>query len=659
MNYTALGGETLCEVAINNGFPDCQKLRDANPKLKDVESLVAGTEVTIPDKKQNIFSKALDAIYKYKRRNFPPPTVEFIKEGLGKGYAAVPAPDEDTTLASEDMAVTNYVSDRGGDGLIAGNFPADTVFRDDPLGSADPDHFKIQVYDNGAKVNEVKVDLFALKPAYYKEVVDGVAYVRHHPTKYTRPDAAKRKLENIVCRRIGSTNYFRSPYLRLVSTEASRAKRPTQCLLLADYWDEGPKSCQKYYTEILHQKAQARYKLRDCPVAKCAALREVDLESDKSLHLAFHIVKGCGITPKDIQTTVYKWCRAALAPAHLRPIVDRIETVDIPQNMICVANLTQARRGFHASGKKGLFPNPSVMSFTVDGVQLFHSPTAGDSPETTADNIISKITAAPALAGYTCKKIRHRRSDVTSVASKVSDPFDILVFKQDGSLAVVTNVTSNDWPVGGIGGQSLSRVMNFTLNNFPVDWEPASPEQRILRWNYYTDGAMNMYIVGTPLQPIWPQGVPLDGFSPYGPYAGWVADVGPIVYLSKTGVTRAFVILHEMCHPMMHNGHTAAPMNDAGTQTVELMDGAILTEDQYDATKHIADAPIKAKYELVEENGAVLVDGKAATPAPRNTVTTPVLRLHTVATFYGMLQEGDDPVLDPGVADLPARPEDA
>ncbi len=655
MIYTAVGGETLCEVAILHGFPDCQKLRDANAALKDVESLTAGTEVTIPEKKANLFSKAVEALHKFKRRNFPPPKVEFIKE-QGKGYATPPVPEDDSKLTQ--LAVTNYVSDRGGDGLTAGNFPADSVYRHETLGSNDPDHFKIQVYDNGAKANEVKVDLFALKPAYYKDLVGGIAYVRHHATKYTRPTAATRKLENIVCKRIPSTSYFRSPYLRLVSTEASRAKRPKQCLLVADYWDEGPKTYQKHYTEILHQHIEARYSLQNCPVAKCAALKGANLQSDSSLHLAFYIVNGCGITADQIRKTVYKWSRAALAPANLRPIIDQIATVDIPKNMLCVANLTAARRGFHASGKRDA-TSPSVMAFTVDGIQLFHSPTAGDSPETTADNVIAKIAAAPALAGYTCKKLRHRRSDVTAVASQVSDPFDILIFKADGKLAVVTNVTSNDRPVAGVGGQSLSRVMNFTLNSFPVDWQPASPEQRILRWNYHTAGAMNMYIVGTPLQPVYVGGTPLDGFSPYGPYAGWVADVGPIVYLAKTGVTRAFVILHEMCHPMMHNTHTTAPMNDAGTQTVELMDGAILTEDQHDATKHIADAPIKASYQLVEESGSVLVDGTAATPAPNNTVTTPVLRLHTVATSYGLLKANQDPVLVPDVTDLPASAADA
>ena len=655
MTYTAAAGETLCEIAIRNGFLDCRVLRDANPKLKDVESLTAGTSVTVPEKKKNLFTKAVEALHVFKRPNFPPPRVEFIKE-QGNGYSSPAAPQDDAKL--DRLAVTNYVSDRGDDGLTAGNFPADTAYRSDTKGSTDPDHFKVQVYDNGVKANEVQVNLYALKPDYFKEEVGGITYVRLHPSKFTRPTAATRKLENIVCKRIPSTSYFRSPYLRLVSTEASRAKRPKQCLLVGDYWDEaGAKAYEKNYTEILHQRVQAHYKLQNCPVGKCAALKEADLKADESLHLAFHIVSGCGITPEQVRKTVFKWTRAVLACAHLRPIIDQVHTVLIPKNMICVANLTAARRGFHASGKRSATA-PSVMAFTVEGVELFHSPSAGDSPETTADNIIAAIAAEPKLAGFTCRKQRHTRSDLTASANQISDPFDILVFRKDKKPAIITNVTSNDRPVGGVRGQSLSRVMNFTLNNFPVDWQPASPEQRILRWNYHTDGAMNMYIVGTPLQPVYPGGTALDGFSPYGPYAGWVADVGPIVYLSKTGVTRAFVIIHEMCHPLMHNTHTTAPMNDAGTQTVELMDGGILTEDQYDATKHIADAPIKASYELVEEPNAVLVDGTTATPAPNNTITTPVLRLHTVATSYGVLKKGKDPVLDPAITDLPSRPAD-
>jgi hypothetical protein len=596
-----------------------------------------------------LFGRAIDALHEFMRPNFPPPRVEFIFEegkGYGKGAAGSTdkKPNDDRKLTR--LAISNYVSDRGGDGLTAGNYPADSIYDYKKIGSDDPDHFKVQVYDNGAKgANSVKVNLYALKPHYHQDKRGGKTYVKHDPNKYKRPTAATRKLENIICKRVPGTNYFRSPYLRLVSTEASRAKRSKQCLLLGDYWAEGPKNYEKHYIEILHQRVEAEYKLDKCPVKKCVALKEADLDSARTVQFAFHILNGTGITPAQVQATVYSWTRAALAPAHIRPIIDHIETVPEPKNMLCVANLTAATRGRHASGLRA--PGmQSVMSFRVDGTKILHNPLAGDSPSTTADKIITAITSK--LAGYTCRKFRHRRSDLTAVAGSVSDPYDILVFKPDGKPAVMGTTTSNDRPSGGSGGQSLSRVMNFSLNNFPVSWQPASPEQRIIRWNYNKSGAINMYVLGTPLTDGTGS---FDGWSPYGSYGGWVADVGPVVYLANTGISRPFVILHEACHPLMHNVHTAAPKNDASSQDVELMDGAILTPDRHDATKHIADAPIKARYHLLDEGGIVLADGTTATA--KGTITTPVRRLHTVAGSYGILKNNQEPELSSAVTDLP------
>ena len=652
--YTASKGETLCQIAMANGFPDCKKLRAANPKLQDVGSLEGGEKVTIPDRKINDFQKAVEKLWNFVRPNFPPPRIEFIREeGKGYGHDMVPKknlPGEDTVRTM--LAVTNYVSDRGGNGKTAGDFPADNFYEYDEKGSKDADHFKVQVYDNGAKGNEVKVNLYALRPAYIRYEIAGKTWVVLHdePGKYKRPTAAARKLEDLVCKRVGKTNYFRSPYLRLVSTESSRAKRPKQCLLVGSYWDDAADTYEKRYSEILHQVVEAEYKLPKCPEKKCTALARAPQSYFLSMHLAFWILKGTTVTPEQIRATVYKWSRATLAMAGIRPIIESIQEVDIPKNMLCVANLTPAGRGRHASGVRNSTLDRSCMAFKVDGKQVYYYPSQGDSPEKTADGIIAAITAHADLADYTCKKFEHKRSDVVAAANEVSNPFDILVFKADGAPATISDTISSDrpHPTTGKGGQSLNRVMSFTLDNFPVGWPAASDEQRILRWNFSKKDCFNQYVVGTPLKGNWTGGGTYRGLGPYGPHAGYAADVGPVSYVSKEGVALPFTILHEICHPLMHVCHAKAVLNDAGNKTVELMDGSgTSVADSHDATKHLSDAPIVASYELVEENSAVfLLDGSTSTGPPHNTITTPVGRLVEVGTEYGILRIFEDPLLD-------------
>jgi hypothetical protein len=123
-----------------------------------------------------------------------------------------------------------------------------------------------------------------------------------------------------------------------------------------------------------------------------------------------------------------------------------------------------------------------------------------------------------------------------------------------------------------------------------------------------------------------------------------------------------FVLAHEMFHPLMHNVHCDGPRNDANAgsatqaQSVECMNASLLEVEAHDCTKHVADAPIRAEYEFLEAAAfPVLADGSAGPPAR----TTPVRRLMQIATGYGIIRSGSLTPLDPAVADIPLRPEDA
>lgn len=120
------------------------------------------------------------------------------------------------------------------------------------------------------------------------------------------------------------------------------------------------------------------------------------------------------------------------------------------------------------------------------------------SPSQTADGIIAAIGANASLAGYTARKFRSSFRNLAAAANQVSDPFDVLVFKPDGTPAEITNTQSTDRPNGGLGGQSLDRV-NFTLNNFPVNsvaFGGASDEQRILRLELSPGGQRHQFLRG-------------------------------------------------------------------------------------------------------------------------------------------------------------------
>lgn len=580
--YIADGGECLCEVAIDHGYSDCGELRVANPDLVEVELLEPGQKVIVPEKTQKQEPGQTEQLHRFVKQTNRLPRIEFIREE-GKGYGvdvpsttgptssaraefeaatgtADPKPEWDPKI--QELALSNYVCDRGGDGTVVGNFPAEDFYGHDEAGSEDPEHFKAQVFDPEAEGDEIKLTLFGMKPHYHEAQEQGQR-LAVRATKLSRPTNPDRTLD-ITCKRIEGTDYFRSPYLRMVTTETSKARRPGQLLFVSDYWDESDAVYEKRYTEILHQRVETEYKLSFCPVKKCMRLKDIGMDRGLSLHLAFHVLHGTVVSKDQIREQIYKWTRRALAPAHIRPVIELIQDVPEPKNMLIVANQIVAARGRHASGK-ATNGNPSVMTFTVDGTTLIHNLKAGDSPEATASKIQSLIAAAPALAGYSTKKFRNRLIKESAVANQISDPHDVLVFQPpdaDGhrAAAVVTAATSTDTIIDGKGGQTLNRVTNFILGDFPVGFGPstggASAPQRILRWNYFITGCMNGYVLGRNLR-SQSTGKPLDGFAPLGPFKGFIPTVGPCLYLSRTGAAdRPFVPVHEMGHPLLHAIHT-------------------------------------------------------------------------------------------------------
>ena len=150
---TALKGDTLCGIAIANGFLDCGPLRAqaANSALLS-RPLKAGDKVTVPPPTPKEIDKPTDAKFVFKKKNAPPVSVRFVHGSPDKKYL------DDATLTV--LNVSNFVANKGGaDGTHA--FPKGFGFN--PDGHADIDTFKVEVVDPGSG-GTVHVKLEALKP---------------------------------------------------------------------------------------------------------------------------------------------------------------------------------------------------------------------------------------------------------------------------------------------------------------------------------------------------------------------------------------------------------------------------------------------------------------------------------------------------------------
>jgi len=683
--YKADAGETLCQLAVRFGFTDCDRLRPHNPHIPASRGrLDQGEEVQIPERKKRTEHGAVEQRHVFSLDLEQLPRIEFIYES-GRGYGVdtqdhKPRPDLDPKRS--ELAISNHVVDRGGDGTVPGNFPDENFFGYNADASADPDHFKVQVFAPRLPDTQqrVRVNLYAMRPALWgpSDLFDETQEIRVHPHKFRRPFASlggvDRELRDVICERIPDTDYFRSPYLRLVTTEASRNQRPRQTLLLTDFVSELVPDYERYYTEILHQRVEAEALLKACKHNTCGVNHMVRLAPEQTLHLAIHVIEAApgvaataGVTRQKIRDTLYRWTRRVLAPAHICPVIEHLEFVPYPENVLAVANSTRRTRGRHASGK-GRFGKPSEMKFTVDGTSLIYSPRKGDSPGQTAEGILQLIMEAEALVDYTARTERIRFFRKRQRTHR-SIPVDVLVFRPDGEPAKVDQVESTDRFHGLYGGQTLSAAGPMLDGNghFPVGDEPfPNAKQRALRRTYDVPGCLNVYVIVGGGSLVATDGDTLDGKGPLGDFAGNDAEIGPCVFITESGIQRPLVMAHELGHPLFHGYHADSPKKDSPpasgsnpAKTTELMDGDILDDtDSHDMSRHIADAPIAHRFGIAEDRGRMtLLDGKK--PTRKGPPTTPVRRLQQVGGYYGIVRSGATVRTAPDITGMPSVPHDA
>src|SRR5262245_23547685 len=129
---TAGDGDTLCGIAMRKGFKNCEELRklDANRNYLK-RGLVAGEEVTLPEKKAKDHQGGSESLHKHEKPTLPPPDLRFVR-----GSRNAPAADDPELTF---LNISNFISNLAGTNgqrmfTFSHEFDADA--------DADPDVFK-------------------------------------------------------------------------------------------------------------------------------------------------------------------------------------------------------------------------------------------------------------------------------------------------------------------------------------------------------------------------------------------------------------------------------------------------------------------------------------------------------------------------------------
>jgi hypothetical protein len=493
-------GDTLCGIAMREGFLNCDPIRSANPELK-TRPIKVGDVVVVPDPTSKISSHhTTDQIHKFIRKNTPPVSIRFVHGSKLKQYS------HDTTLKL--LNISNYVADEAG---RQGGHAFPTGFGFDKLGDEDEDTFKVEVVDPVAS-GTIKVKLEALRPFYKPDNT-----IDHHDTFAGSADAADRRIDDLECQQVKAGQVaFRSRYLRLVVDKTDNNNgTDKQKLLATEMVDAGdPK------VEILDQDVRGTYVVLGCRAAsfKCTATTNIPLERGKFFDLAVRIMRGTpsGIIEKtvggpgdngivklaDMRTRVQKFVRSCWAQAHLKPNLVLLQTMDLPSDMFSVADQT----GLSARGNQLGSVIPGQIGFTirikrfgggpneVHVVAPFNVP-AGSNPKKTAELIKTQVELIAGLSATVSPNPPETGNAVGSC--------DVLLSDTAGGRVTITNLT----PLANQDQDQkiLSVGLTLTINkrNSFQNYHVGHPEQRNLVKSLNTAGDIVIdvtvveFIVGT------------------------------------------------------------------------------------------------------------------------------------------------------------------
>lgn len=562
----ARDGDTLCGIAIDNGFKNCTKLRPDNPDLAN-RQVRAGDNVNIPELTPKQVAGNTELRHRFKV--------------LGKKQRVYiiqdhnrPTPQAALSDVQRALCVSNYVPTRQGTGFTTADWRDHNFFGYDAGASADPDHFKLQVYDERAQSRgetQVELTLQAQKP---------ILNASEQLERWEDMTEAGTKLEHIVCRQVEANSpWYRSHYLRLVvDTQDQTAKRPhgrtsptadggadvsRQTLVVPNTTDRR--------VEILDLRVMSAMPDPGCEQgdpAKCKSIALANVGKDeKVLRIkVFRIggAAGSGISDDQVNTMVFTNYRLTLAQANIGvSLVDnRVHDVPEPNNMIAVSDFA----GVKASGGGTM---RVVVALSSGNVTATITTERKDTPQETAQRLAAALTAQ----GVTC-----RVSPNPPVQSSSNDfgSCDILCFNPDGTPARIISATSSDTDQklasSGLWGRNpgTGAPANDQINNAETQYGTAggrdtdaqmvgSIDYRAACKNYNTGDDHLCVILINGFKKATLLGEALL------PYRDVVARLRPLrqfsmcVFLDQGGAGRRTVLTHEAGHVLLDAFHTTNP----------------------------------------------------------------------------------------------------
>ncbi|RMF80325.1 MAG: hypothetical protein D6744_08360, partial [Planctomycetota bacterium] len=197
----------------------------------------------------------------------------------------------------------------------------------------------------------------------------------------------------------------------------------------------------------------------------------------------------------NIRDRVNTFVRQQWAQAHIRFRIQRLETVDLPGNMISVGDAT----GALSHGTRAGSANPGQIGFTVrvqrfggaanstHVVAPFNVP-AGNTPQATARLIANAINALPNL-----------RATVSVNPPEVGDTrgsADVLIRETGGGRVTITNLTPDAQQDRTQKVVVSNLTLNLTRRNSFNDYHVGHPEQRNLYKMLDTgDNVIDMFVL--------------------------------------------------------------------------------------------------------------------------------------------------------------------
>ena len=609
---TAHDGDTLCGIAMGNGFLNCDPLRadGANAAFLN-RALAAGDVVTVPDIAPKTTPHATTQIHKFLKKNSPPVSIRIVHGSPDKKYL------EDSTIRT--LNVANYVPDAGGLQGQANAFP--TGFGFSKLGDEDLDSFKVEVVDPAAS-GIIKAKLEALQPVYKPDgTID-----RHQP--FTSADAADRRIDDLECNQVTTGHVaFRSRYLRLVVDKIDKLNK--QYLMVTDMVAAGdPK------VEILDQNVRATYVVQECNAAsnKCQVTFDAEIARGKAFDAAVRVMRAAptgvvetveggpgdngSVKLADMRKRMQTFVRRAWAQAHVKPKIVTLQTMDLPSDMITASDAT----GLPAKGNQLGTAIPGQVGFTLS-VQRFGGPAnsthviapfnipAGTTPENTAKLIKAKIEAFPGLTAT--PSINH---------PEFGDPdgsCDLLISDSQKGRITITNMNANQDEDQKVAAVGLTMTVQFRNSN--DDYHAGHPEERCLIKQLDTPGDVVIDIAVVDVVPgtrgftMTEQKTMILNRQP-------VSGMKNAIMLPKiagdSSTTNPFSLPHELGHVLTDNA------NHSSTATELMVSGTTPTSSNFatDSKRLIEHAPAANNWDIDVQNA----NGSISTQAGKLNATAHV-----------------------------------